>query len=235
MPNEAAPPERVALVVATNYDDATKFIRPAADAAVEMLRAHGHEVLAVVDADAVLTALDRVLDDTKGKNQQVETVFVCAHGREGEDGVAQKGGRLLFGYMQAQKVGGAVLYLCSCLKTGRFPEAITESRIGVHAIIGYMDELQIYPTGALQRWLQSTAEEYRRDLVQALVAPLRHVLESNGNLEEAIVHGRIAWRDMMDRWIQKGARREVRWLLADNLFRITLWRNGGVVCVPFGS
>ena len=104
------------------------------------------DVVVCFDSKANLRNVYTELYTKRRKKNSVFTFgFFAAHGSE--KGLHERSGRLLLELQTCRQFDKAVLVLCSCLKTGKFPEKVIELHIEgrrcVRAVIGYEEKMGV--------------------------------------------------------------------------------------------
>lgn len=209
---------RAAVVAATSHDPPTLLVRTAADSIPRLLRdaADLDDVLVYFDGDAKLDNLFTGLCISRRKRKLVFGFF-AAHGSE--EGLHEQDDELLLELQTCKQFDEAILVLCSCLQTGRFPEEVVQLKVGprrcVRFVIGYEEKMAIPNPD----YLKKNDPEFPaalQDVIEAHVLPMLR----NMSVPETVEAIKQKWKEQCE---EQGWSTETRFVCSFNIGRIRYW------------
>jgi hypothetical protein len=184
-------------VVATNHDEATGFIRPAADEVQALVAHRGFDFLHLLDDQASRDDLERELAAHRARPSDIAVAFFLAHGsntclwRE-HNNVTQP----VFDVWLRDHFDGAILILCACLYDGLFSAQLVAPHGPAQAVIGYKPCFVVpYLANILAPNTPQFAYNQQRFL-QVLLEPIRSLAQANVTVGEAEQRTRRAWENL---------------------------------------
>src|SRR5207237_2962365 len=112
----------------------------------------------------------------------------------------------------------SVLVLCACLDTGVFPRTLIGHPSSVRAVLGYEPMLIVPKKEAAEDWAGPDFESFHRRFLQALVQPVRSLMDPGSTVLEARNATLRSWGEITS---QPGLRRELRFIAVMNGMRLT--------------
>lgn len=188
------------ILVAPRHDQATSFVQPVSRQAFRVLSRLRVPVRTYFGPLIGIEKLWIDLAIEKRKGVQFLLGVLVAHGRSDEKGLSEADDRILFDHCTARQLQGAIIVLCSCLKSGDFAHRIVQPSVGIRSVIGYENELRILPSVFFSRWRfwqyiwpWSWYHRYQQAFANAVLVPIEALVSQNCSVKEAVEMGRAAW------------------------------------------
>ena len=212
---------KAAIVVVTAHDGPTKRISKASVRIPNLLEKSGKSkiVLQYRDTKAKKVRLHDVYVGMTELRRKAEFVFgfFAAHGSE--RGLHGANWELLLELQTCKQFRDAVLVLCSCLKTGRFPDEVVKLRAGtrlcVRSVIGYREKMRV-PGSTFIEKLDPRFSDALQEMIEAHVLPLLQ----NKSVEQAIKEIKAKLYEILTR---NCLSQESRLVISFNIPRLQSW------------
>lgn len=223
----SAPQRHKSLLVAVSHDSPTSFVYLAHKKAKAILEVLNVPIREFTHGDFNLKHIyvDLMADKVDGYTYVIGVLI--AHGSRNEKGLVEGEGELLFEKQTAKELSGAVLLLCSCLRSGHFATRIVQQDIGVRAVIGYKDKLRIMPRDLMPspwHWAYwypwSWYHSFRIAFNDALLVPLSALIIDKCSIDQACKKGQDAWMALVG---DKSYDARIRHVLVKNVRNLTHW------------
>ena len=212
---------KAAIVVVTAHDGPTKRISKASMRIPDLLKKAGKfkSVLEYRDTKAKKVKLQNVYVGMTGLRRKAELVFgfFAAHGSE--RGLHGANGKLLLELQTCKQFRDAVLVLCSCLKTGQFPDEVVKLGVGkrrcVRSVIGYREKMRV-PRPTFVEKFDPRFSQALQEMIEAHVSPLL----KNKSVERTIEEIKAKLFDLLTR---NSLSHESRLVISFNIHRLQSW------------
>ncbi len=212
---------RAAIVVTTAHDRPTKRISRASERIPDLLRKSGKfkSVSEYHDAKAKKVKLKDVYVGMTELRRTAEFVFgfFAAHGSE--RGLHGANGELLLELETCKQFRDAVLVLCSCLKTGQFPDEVVRLCVGkrrcVRSVIGYRGRMRV-PRPTFVEKFDPRFSLALQEMIEAHAGPLL----KNQSVERTIDEIKAKLFGLLT---QDGLSHESRLVISFNIHRLQPW------------
>ncbi len=187
----------VCVVVATNHDEATRFVRPAADAVQPLVAGRGFDFLHLLDDQATRANLEAALAAQHARPSDVVFAFFSAHGSDQDLWRACNGVRqAVFDEALRDHFDGTILVLCTCLYSGLFSAQLVPPHGPAQAVIAYKPTFLITLCRDVPKPNTAEFTYYQQRFLDAMLEPVRSLAQPNVTVGEAEQRTRQAWEDV---------------------------------------